>query len=382
MMIILAPAPFATGGIERLSWSVYDALTEALGDRAVGMAALVGPPPHVPRASRGRIIYAGPPTLSLTAKLRYSREVILRLGRSAHATFFCMHINQSQLALVTKQAFGTPYVTWAHGSESWARVQLLPRWGLRRADLVLCSSNFTRDMVMSTHGVSPQRIEAIHPPISIECESRARLVKRMPSSSPPTIVSVGRLDPDSRYKGFDSVIRTLPLIVPSVPEVKYRVIGSGTGQAELASLANSLSVGDRVDLLGRLTDEELWQELESARVFAMPSRGTLEGRPEGEGLGIAALEAAAFGLPVVVGNFGGAPEAVIVGRTGMAVDGNDVASIANALLTYLTDEEATNKAGAAGRERVLAEFTQHLFHTRLISSLRQAGIIDAAKGKS
>jgi phosphatidyl-myo-inositol dimannoside synthase len=381
MMIILAPAPFATGGIERLSWSVYEALREALGDDEVGIAALVGPGQNPSRGPRGRILYAGPPKLSLTSKLRYSGEVILRLGRAAHAKFFCMHINQSQLALAARQAFGTPYVTWVHGDESWSHIQLLPRWALRRADLVLCSSNFTREMVVTKQGVSPQRSHTIHPPISTGCESRARLVNRMPASYPPTIVSVGRLDLDSMYKGFDSVIRALPLMIPSVPGLRYRVIGSGTALTVLAKLATSLGVGDRVDFLGRLTDEEVWHEFERARVFAMPSRGTLALR-EGEGLGIAALEAAAFALPAVVGNFGGARESVIDGRTGMAVDGNDLGSIANALLTYLTNLEAADMAGTLGHEWVLSRFTQEHFQTRLIGSLQQAGMIDASTDTS
>ncbi len=88
----------------------------------------------------------------------------------------------------------------------------------------------------------------------------------------------------------------------------------------------------------------------AADVFAMPCRTRRAGL-EAEGLGIVFLEAAASGLPVIVGNSGGAPDTVLEGKTGHVVDGTDVKSVAQAVaLTLLSPDRAV--MGAAGREWV------------------------------
>ena len=86
-------------------------------------------------------------------------------------------------------------------------------------------------------------------------------------------------------------------------------------------------------------------------VFAMPCR-TRGGGLDVEGLGIVFLEASAAGLPVVVGDSGGAPETVRRGVTGEVVDGRDAAAVADACRTLLTDRVRARRYGAAGRRWV------------------------------
>jgi phosphatidylinositol alpha-1,6-mannosyltransferase len=83
-------------------------------------------------------------------------------------------------------------------------------------------------------------------------------------------------------------------------------------------------------------------------VFALPCR-THAGGLDVEGLGIAALEAAASGLPVVVGDSGGAPETVRDGVTGHVVDGRDVGALAATVAALLADPDRAQRLGAAGR---------------------------------
>jgi phosphatidylinositol alpha-1,6-mannosyltransferase len=90
-------------------------------------------------------------------------------------------------------------------------------------------------------------------------------------------------------------------------------------------------------------------------VFAMPCRTRRAGM-DVEGLGIVYLEASALGLPVVVGDSGGAPEAVRDGETGYLVDGRDVAAIADRTAELLDDGPLRAKFGEAGRQWVQAEW--------------------------
>jgi phosphatidylinositol alpha-1,6-mannosyltransferase len=72
-----------------------------------------------------------------------------------------------------------------------------------------------------------------------------------------------------------------------------------------------------------------------------------------EGLGIVYLEASACGKPVVVGNSGGAADAVIDGVTGLLVDSSKVDEISNAICKLLDDPIKGKQMGQAGRDWVM-----------------------------
>ena len=72
--------------------------------------------------------------------------------------------------------------------------------------------------------------------------------------------------------------------------------------------------------------------------------------------GLAGLEAAAVGLPVVIGRSGGAPETVRHGETGYVVDGNDPYELAARLVDLLADPDRSAALGRAGRAFVSDRF--------------------------
>ena len=80
----------------------------------------------------------------------------------------------------------------------------------------------------------------------------------------------------------------------------------------------------------------------------MPCR-TRRGGLDVEGLGIVYLEASATGLPVVAGDSGGAPDAVVEGETGWVVPGRSATAVAARVATLLADPAAARAAGEKGR---------------------------------
>ena len=84
-------------------------------------------------------------------------------------------------------------------------------------------------------------------------------------------------------------------------------------------------------------------------VFVLPSIN--------EGISNTILEAMATGLPVVAGRVGGNPELVVDGVTGRLYDPADPAGLEQALLPYLTDPALRQAHGAAGRDRVVQNFS-------------------------
>jgi phosphatidylinositol alpha-1,6-mannosyltransferase len=99
-----------------------------------------------------------------------------------------------------------------------------------------------------------------------------------------------------------------------------------------------------------------WSELPAyyaaGDVFAMPCRTRGHGL-DVEGFGLVFLEASATGLPVVVGDAGGARETVREGDTGDLVNGRDVAAVARAVATLLANPERAAAMGRRGRRWML-----------------------------
>jgi len=176
----------------------------------------------------------------------------------------------------------------------------------------------------------------------------------------PTIVSVGRL---VHRKGQDRLIEALPKIIQQIPDVALLLVGTGPHKAEIAALIGKHDVDKNVFFAGRINHEELPRYFALGDLFAMPARNRLAGL-EVEGLGIVYLEASACGIPTIVGNSGGAIEALIDGKSGLLVDGNSVDEIAAAAIKILTDPKLKKDMGDFGNKWVNQEWTWEIWSKR------------------
>jgi phosphatidylinositol alpha-1,6-mannosyltransferase len=86
-------------------------------------------------------------------------------------------------------------------------------------------------------------------------------------------------------------------------------------------------------------------------------------------LGIVFLEASAMELPVIAGDSGGAPEAVLDGATGLVVDGRDVDAITAGVVGLLTDPARSKRWGQAGREWITKQWNWQSSADRLAELL-------------
>jgi phosphatidylinositol alpha-1,6-mannosyltransferase len=166
----------------------------------------------------------------------------------------------------------------------------------------------------------------------------------------PVIVCVSRLVP---RKGQDTLIRALPAIRRAVPDVALLIVGGGPYRGDLERLAREQGVTDAVTITGSVPWSELPAHFAAGDVFAMPCRTRRAGL-DVEGLGIVYLEASATGLPVIAGDSGGAPDAVLEGETGYVV--HSLTQLAERLIELLRDPAAARAMGAAGRSWVEREW--------------------------
>ncbi|AXG77415.1 glycosyltransferase family 4 protein [Streptomyces paludis] len=185
----------------------------------------------------------------------------------------------------------------------------------------------------------------------------------------PVVVCVSRLVP---RKGQDTLIRALPAILARVPETVLLVVGGGPYERDLRRLADSLGVAPSVRFTGAVPWADLPAHFGAGDVFAMPCR-TRRGGLDVEGLGIVYLEASATGLPVVAGDSGGAPDAVLTGETGWVVHGAPpplaARESADRIVTLLQDAELRRRMGARGRAWVEEKWRWDTLAERLRSLL-------------
>jgi glycosyltransferase involved in cell wall biosynthesis len=130
------------------------------------------------------------------------------------------------------------------------------------------------------------------------------------------------------------------------PRHRCFIAGNGSQREALAADAKRLGLDDAVRFLGPVDDpRELLRALD---IFLMPSLY--------EGLGIAALEAMACGLPVIASDTGGLHEAVEDSRTGLLVPPGDAVALAHAIETLAAAPAMRAAMGAAARDRAIERF--------------------------
>ncbi|MFE1177246.1 glycosyltransferase family 4 protein [Streptomyces sp. NPDC058773] len=185
--------------------------------------------------------------------------------------------------------------------------------------------------------------------------------ERLGLAGRPVVVCVSRLVP---RKGQDTLIEAMPAVLAKVPDAVLLIVGGGPYEKELRALAREKGVAESVHFTGAVPWEELPAHYGAGDVFAMPCR-TRRGGLDVEGLGIVYLEASATGLPVVAGDSGGAPDAVLEGETGWVVPGGSPGPTADRLVTLLRDPALRRRMGERGRAWVEEKWRWDLLAERL-----------------
>jgi phosphatidyl-myo-inositol dimannoside synthase len=193
----------------------------------------------------------------------------------------------------------------------------------------------------------------------------ASVRQRLGLGERPVVVCVSRMVP---RKGQDTLIRAWPRVLAgtagSGPGPVLLLVGHGPYRAELGRLAARAGVAGSVVFTGPVPAAELPAYYDAGNVFAMPCR-TRRGGLDVEGLGIVYLEASASGLPVVGGDSGGAPDAILNGETGYVVPGRDGAAVADRITRLLADPAGAAAMGEKGAAWVDREWRWDLVAERL-----------------
>ncbi|MEU0372142.1 glycosyltransferase family 4 protein [Streptomyces sp. NPDC006283] len=278
------------------------------------------------------------------------------------------------MAPALRKAGARRLVATTHGHEAgWAQLpasrQLLRRIG-EGTDTITYLGEYTRSRIAAAlTPAAAGRMVQLPPGVdekTFHPDSGGDLVRRrLGLSDRPVVVCVSRLVP---RKGQDTLIRAMPAILSKVPDAVLLIVGGGPYENELRGLAAQTGVEGSVRFTGAVPWSELPAHFGAGDVFAMPCR-TRRGGLDVEGLGIVYLEASATGLPVVAGDSGGAPDAVLDGETGWVVRGGSAEESADRIVTLLEDAELRRRMGERGRAWVEEKWRWDLLAERLKSLL-------------
>lgn len=154
----------------------------------------------------------------------------------------------------------------------------------------------------------------------------------------PVLLNVARLQ---RVKAPEDLLRAFSEVRRRIPGAVLIMAGGGRRHGEVRDLVRTLGLEPHVRMPGMRADIEDLYHLADLHVMAS----------HGEGFSLVVLEAMAAGLPQVLTNVGGTPEAVASSGAARLVPPGEPGRLAEAMVGVLRDETERKRMRAAARER-------------------------------
>jgi phosphatidylinositol alpha-1,6-mannosyltransferase len=256
------------------------------------------------KAARGRVAFA--------------RQLLRHSLRAERADLvICGHLNLLPLAWLAARHQQARLALIVHGYEAFGPSRHpLTNLSVGRVNAFIAVSRYSVDRFVQWSNVARDRGSVLPNCVDVNRftpgERDRSLVDRYGLHSSKVMLTVGRMAAGERYKGFDEVINVLPRLLRRFPDLKYLIVGDGSDRGRLEATVKVLGLSNYVIFAGRIPESEKVAHYRLADAFVMPSYG--------EGFGIALIEAAACGIPIVGSSADGSRDALLDGRLGRMVD--------------------------------------------------------------
>jgi len=203
--------------------------------------------------------------------------------------------------------------------------------------------------VLRDRGVEEERIAVIRSAVDVDAFSESAdcaAIREEFGLGPDdfVVMAAGQLIP---RKGHQYLLQAAADLKDAYPQLKVILFGDGYLNNQLRAQAASLGLGEVVQFAGFRDDLDSF--LSCFDLLVHPALA--------EGLGVAALKAAAAGLPVVGFEAGGMKEAVVHEETGLLVPPEDAEALAGAIRRVIDEPDLGHRFGEAGRLRMRNEFS-------------------------
>ena len=216
-------------------------------------------------------------------------------------------------------------------------------------DIVIANSRATLDSFTRYErvllDVTKTDTAVIHNGVDVAAIDTAAESPDLPFDSSAFLIgTVGRL---SRVKNQATLLRAAAPLVSEFDDIALVFIGDGPLRSDLTELASDLGIKDSVYFLGHVDRQSVYEVMTVIDIFVFPSHY--------EGFGVAAAEAMASGVPVIVSDIPALRE--VVDDTGLYFDPMDVTTLSDTILLLYDDPAKRAKLAHAGEKRVRLEFS-------------------------
>lgn len=276
---------------------------------------------------------------------------VARLLRRAKVDHIHVHWGSTTatMAWIVSELTGIP---WSMTLHRWdiAENNLL-KLKVKRADFVRCISEDGRREVLRIVGEEHQdKVKVLHMGVRLP----RVMIRQSPSLRINYVVACpANLVPKKGHRYL--VEACAKLLEIGIRRIKFLVIGDGPLEAKIRQQVKQLGLDEVVELVGRLSHEQLMRMYERGEVdvVVLPSITTDDN--EREGIPVALMEAMAYSIPVVSTNTGGISELLSEGA-GILVKEKDAQGLAAAIEKLIKDEKFAAEVGERGRQKVEEEF--------------------------
>ncbi len=195
----------------------------------------------------------------------------------------------------------------------------------------------------------PARLRVQPMGVDVDAFARTQAYRPPGPGEPIRLFSCGRLSP---IKGHQDLMQAVRILADGGLDVRLEIAGEddaggGGFRRTLEARLDALDLGDRVRLLGAVSEAEVREKLLEAHMFVLASWH--------EPLGVAYMEAMSCALPTIGTDAGGVRE-LFDARSGLLVPPKDPEALAAAIAALARDPKRAARMGRDGRARVAREF--------------------------
>jgi glycosyltransferase involved in cell wall biosynthesis len=302
--------------------------------------------PEAPESERAEqwATHYGP---DLLAEIERYAERVLKLAQTEAYDLVHAHDWMTFPAGVALAArTGKPLVVHVHSTEfdrSGEHVNQcvydIERRGMHEAARVIAVSNYTRNIIISRYGVSPEKVEVVYNGVECNGQPRADHDQTWPRGSDKIVLFLGRI---TMQKGPEYFLYAAKRVMEKMGNVRFIMAGDGDMLYRTIELAAHLGIGQNVFFTRFLRGADVDKAYRMADLYVMPSVS--------EPFGIAPLEALQHNVPVLVSRQSGIAEAF---RNALKVDFWDVNEMANKMIAVLRHPPLQEMLRREGRREAL-----------------------------
>lgn len=372
-ILYLTPGCFDKGGISRYSRYQITALRELIGPKNIYIHSLLGPGEDSFEEPFNVTHYAG--GISKSNKLNYLAHIYSDGLFHRPQVILAAHVNLSGAAKVLSKLTGAKTLLNVYGLEIWSGLRRDAAWGLRTADHIIADCHFTA-RYLEDKGLRPKgSVNVIWDCVDLNrffpAPPNKMVIEKYNIPDPSkgiNLLTLGRMSRDAAYKGYVRLFEAFSRIANHVPDLRLIYAGRGQLVEDLRERAEALNLGHRVFFTGTIHEDDLPNVYRSAHIFSLVSD---RGVGCGEGIPLTPLEAAACGLPILVGNQDGSQEAVLAGINGYLLDPFDIDLQAKVLTSLAINVDLRARMSRAACHHIENEFAFSKFlekHRDLLAS--------------